>query len=258
MRLVFFLFCVLMFSFCKENKEALKTITSDKEQDGEQVSMANAQEVDLSIVMGKFDPSTHEAFVLIDKTHADREGLFLQKESYDAFIKMRDAAASAGIRLTIRSATRNFDYQKGIWERKWAANKKKRVGGDDRSNALNILEYSSMPSTSRHHWGTDIDLNSFENSWFESGEGLKLYEWMLANAADFGYCQVYTAKDAARPDGYNEEKWHWSYLPIAEEYFNIAKSNMTDDMISGFNGAEVAKEIGVVGKYILGIDKSCQ
>ncbi|NJK84501.1 MAG: M15 family metallopeptidase [Saprospiraceae bacterium] len=39
--------------------------------------------------------------------------------------------------------------------------------------ALKILKYSSMPGTSRHHWGTDIDLNSFSNSYFEQGEGKK-------------------------------------------------------------------------------------
>lgn len=256
MRIIYFLFLVHMLSSCKENKNELKPLIS-KTVDDAQIPV-KVKDVDLSIVMGKFDPSAHDAFVLIDKKHADREGLYLQKEAYKSFQKMSDAAESAEIKLTIRSATRNFDYQKGIWERKWEANLEKKAGDTERSNALNILEYSSMPSTSRHHWGTDIDLNSFENSWFESGEGLKLYEWMSANAQDYGFCQVYTAKDAARPDGYNEEKWHWSFLPIADEYFKIAKAHMTDDMISGFNGAGVAKDIGVVRKYILGIDKSCK
>lgn len=257
MRVASFLLYVLMFSFCKEKTENIKPLILEPEPKLVPET-SQIQAVDLSIVMGKFDPSAHDAFVLIDKAHADREGLYLQQESYKSFQKMSEAAESEGIKLTIRSATRNFDYQKGIWERKWAANLEKTAGETEKSNALNILEYSSMPSTSRHHWGTDIDLNSFENSWFESGEGLKLYEWMLANAADYGFCQVYTAKDAARPDGYNEEKWHWSYLPIADEYFKIAKAHMTDDMISGFNGAGVAKDIGVVRKYILGIDKSCK
>lgn len=254
MRTLYFLGCIMIFSFCKSDTEQLRSTIPEIVES----SIPETKQVDLSIVTGKFDPADHSAFALIDKVHADREGLYLQVESYEAFKRMSDAASSEGIKLTIRSATRNFDYQRGIWERKWAANKKKEAGITDRSNALNILEYSSMPSTSRHHWGTDIDLNSFENSWFETGEGLKLYEWMSTNAADYGYCQVYTTKDAERPDGYNEEKWHWSYLPIADEYFNIAKSHMGNEMIKGFEGAEVAQEIGVVEKYILGIDKSCQ
>jgi len=245
---------MLIFSFCKNDTDQFEPAIVEKEE----TTKPETQQVDLSIVTGKFDPSQHEAFILIDKSHADREGLYLQKESYDSYKRMSDAANAEGIKLMIRSATRNFDYQRGIWERKWAANKKKEADITDRSNALNILEYSSMPSTSRHHWGTDIDLNSFENSWFEKGEGLKLYEWMSANAADYGFCQVYTTKGAERPNGYNEEKWHWSYLPIANEYFNIAKAHMENEMIVGFKGAEVAEEIGVVEKYILGIDKNCQ
>ena len=44
---------------------------------------------------------------------------------------------------------------------------------DSISAVKEIMKYSSMPSTSRHHWGTDIDLNSLENSYFEKGEGKK-------------------------------------------------------------------------------------
>lgn len=254
MRLIGFIVCVFLFSFCNEKNEELKPILEISEEHTAQES----EQVDLSIVMGKFDPAAHDSFVVIDRAHADREGLYLQRATYRAFQKMNEAAEAEGINLTIRSATRNFDYQRGIWERKWAANLERENGISKQSNAKNILEYSSMPSTSRHHWGTDIDLNSFENSWFESGEGLTLYDWMVEHAASYGFCQVYTAKDSDRPNGYNEEKWHWSYLPIANEYYTLAKSHMEDDMIKGFKGAEVAKEIGVVDKYILGIDKSCK
>ncbi len=255
MRVVLLLCFVFSVSFCKNNIEQLDPITEIKEV---LHAPTQKQEVNLSMVMGNYEPSTHESFTLIDKSHADREGLYLQKEAYTAFQEMSKAAEAEGIKLTIRSATRNFDYQRGIWERKWAANLKNKIGASNKSNALNILEYSSMPSTSRHHWGTDIDLNSFENSWFESGEGLVLYNWMEEHAGNYGFCQVYTAKDSERPNGYNEEKWHWSYLPIADEYYKLAKEHMSDDMISGFSGAGLAKEIKVVDKYILGIDKSCQ
>ena len=49
-----------------------------------------------------------------------------------------------------------------------------------------------MPSTSRHHWGTDIDLNSLNNSYFSSGKGLKEYDWLTTNANHYGFYQVYT------------------------------------------------------------------
>lgn len=258
MRLTFFAIIGLMFFSCKEIKEGKDISEPTVREEVEANIKPQTNDVDLSIVMGKFEPSEHPSFQLIDKIFADREGLYLQKETYESFKQMSAAAVKQGIKLTIRSATRNFEYQRGIWERKWDANKKNQQDINAKTNALKILEYSSMPSTSRHHWGTDIDLNSFENSWFESGEGLKLYNWMIENAKDYGFCQVYTPKDDSRPEGYNEEKWHWSYLPIANEYFKIAEEHVKDGMITGFKGAEVAENIGVVEKYILGIDKSCK
>lgn len=218
----------------------------------------------LDYLMGKFNPAKDTAFTEIALQHADRKDLYMRKDAYRAFQQMFDAAKKDSIRLVIRSAARNFKRQKAIWEGKWAGSRK--LSGNVNAakkypkampRALKILEFSSMPSTSRHHWGTDIDLNNFNNQYFEKGRGLKEYEWLTANAEKFGYCQVYTAKDAARPEGYNEEKWHWSYLPIAKQLTELARREMTDAQIKGFKGAEVAQEIGVVEKYILGINRDC-
>ena len=115
-----------------------------------------------------------------------------------------------------------------------------------------------MPGSSRHHWGTDIDLNAFENSWFESGEGLKLYNWLQANAANYGFCQVYTKKGNARPTGYEEEKWHWSFKPLASQFTAFAKTNLKADAFSGFKGAKTAKAVNIVNDYMLGINPKCQ
>jgi LAS superfamily LD-carboxypeptidase LdcB len=114
-----------------------------------------------------------------------------------------------------------------------------------------------MPGSSRHHWGTDIDLNDLVNSAFESGHGKKTYEWLSANASKYGFCQPYTFKDDKRPSGYNEEKWHWSFVPVSKLLTEFASKNLRDEMITGFQGAEVAKEIGVVEKYVLGINRQC-
>ncbi len=219
---------------------------------------------DLNYIMGKFDPTQHPDFVLIAPEYADREGMYLHKATYAAFEQMYSDARKEGIKLVIRSATRNFEAQKRIWENKWTGVTK--IESDEnaaettpnpKERALKILRYSSMPSTSRHHWGTDIDLNSFSNSYFEQGEGKKLYDWLLANAAKYGFCQPYTAKGEARPHGYEEERWHWSYLPIAKPLTKLAANSLTDNMVQGFKGAETATEIGVVKKYILGINQDC-
>lgn len=220
--------------------------------------------ITLDYIMGKFDPVTHPDFVRVDPPYSDGNDRYLHKETWGAFKKMYEAAKKEGVRLEIRSATRNFAAQKGIWEAKWTG--KRLVDGgenlakttpDPKERALKILRWSSMPSSSRHHWGTDIDINAFENSYFEKGKGLEEYTWLVEQGPRFGFCQPYTPKGAARPDGYNEEKWHWSYLPLAKKLSDQAQLRLKDEMIQGFEGASAAKKIGIVEKYVLGINKEC-
>ncbi len=216
-------------------------------------------------LMGKFDPSTHPDFTSIPAKYRDEEIRYIRKDVLEAFIKMYEAAAKDGVYIKIRSATRNFENQKRIWENKWTG---KTILEDnvnaaqdiknDIERAKKILQYSSMPGTSRHHWGTDMDFNSFDNKWFESGEGLKIYLWLSANASQYGFCQPYTKHGTDRNTGYYEEKWHWTYMPISEQLTELAASSLTNDMISGFLGSDTAVEIDVVKNYILGISPSCK
>ena len=227
------------------------------------LSSAEGDGITLDFVMGKFEPRNHPDFTSIEKKYASRGGLLMQKKAYEAFKNMYNEALKDGVKLQIRSATRNFVYQKGIWERKWTGQTK--VGGknlaksiaDPTQRAKKILRYSSMPGSSRHHWGTDIDLNSFENGWFTSGEGLKLYKWLQTNAANYGFCQVYTQKGPLRPTGYEEEKWHWSYKPLASQYTKFSREKSSADKFSGFKGAESAQAVNIVNHYVLGINPAC-
>jgi D-alanyl-D-alanine carboxypeptidase len=215
-------------------------------------------------LMGKFDPAKHPDFTLIPTQYGSKADMYLRKDVFEAYLKMHAAAKADGVNLLIISATRPFNYQKGIWEAKW--NGSRPVDGKDlsktipdpKTRALKILEYSSMPGTSRHHWGTDFDLNDLEDEYFQSGEGKKVYEWLSAHAAEYGFCQVYTPKGPERPHGYNEEKWHWSYVPVARQLSDFAAQHLKDEMITGFQGAETAKAIGVVEKYVLGVNPACR
>jgi len=219
--------------------------------------------ITIDYLMGKFEPNNDKRFVTVDKAHADRAGLYLRKETYAAFLKMTEAAKQDGINFIIKSATRNFNYQKGIWERKWTG--KTKINGKDINKitrevgdkARIILQFSSMPGSSRHHWGTDFDLNAFNNSYFEEGKGLKEYEWLTANASKFGFCQPYTPLGKGRPNGYEEEKWHWSYIPISKTLTEQAGLRITNEMIQGFEGDFTAQSINVVDNYILGINRDC-
>ncbi len=225
---------------------------------------ASAQISDsLQYVLGKFEPSSHPDFVKVPVSSADKEGMYLRKDALDSFRSMAESAAADGIQLRVISATRNFNHQKRIWESKW--NGDRLVNGknlkqsipDPALRAKEILRYSSMPGTSRHHWGTDIDINSLSSSYFKSGKGRKEYEWLAMNAHKFGFCQVYSTKNTDRPNGYEEEEWHWSYLPAAKRFQAYHSKHVTEDKLVGFEGAGSLSMKEISG-YVSGISPTCK
>jgi LAS superfamily LD-carboxypeptidase LdcB len=208
-------------------------------------------------LLGQFDPATHADFVRIDQQWAAGSAIhgYLRKEAYEAFVRMARAAAQDGVTLTIISATRTFDRQKAIWENKW--NGKVNVEGvdlrtvkDPTERARRILRFSSMPGTSRHHWGTDFDLNALENEYFESGEGLRVYRWLQTHAATFGFCQPYTNKATGR-SGYEEEKWHWSYVPLSADFLQRYNELVQPGDLTGFAGSDA--DVNPIGEYVNGV-----
>lgn len=247
MRLIILLFTGLLFLGCNSNQAS-----SDEKQSAEAASQTDSLTIDTSqdFVTGQFDFRSHQDFTEITSQHG-YDDIYLQKETYQAFKKMFEAAEKDGITLTIISGTRNFEAQKSIWERKWQNSDSTTALG----KAQGILEYSSMPMTSRHHWGTDIDINDLNNSYFESGQGKKEYEWLKAHANDFGFYQPYTNKSLNGRTGYNEEKWHWSYMPLAGAYLTYYNRHISNADITGFEGSELANEINMVKNYVNGVSQ---
>ncbi len=226
------------------------------------VNLAIGQSSEKEYLLGRFDEKKDTRFVRLSDEYAKGSavGKYLRKETYEAFVKMAEAAQKDGVNLFIISATRNYEAQKSIWENKWEG--RTLVEGKNLTTITNLSErarmillYSSMPGTSRHHWGTDMDLNALENSYFESGDGLKIYQWLLIHSAEYGFCQPYTSKAQGRT-GYEEEKWHWSYLPLSSELLKKYVKNVLYSDIKGFKGSEIAQSIKVIEKYVDGV--SCK
>lgn len=211
-------------------------------------------QVPINDLLGKIEPSSDKRFEKISAPYTRRSDIYLRAEVYAAFKKMHEAAQKAGVKLVILSATRTFDQQTSIWNGKWQ--RFAAATPDPESRARKILEYSSMPGSSRHHWGTDIDLNDLNNPSFNPGGAhQKVYEWLVAHAGEFGFGQPYTA---GRDRGYFEERWHWSYLPLAKSFLQEYNTIMSDTLFSGFSGAELARKIGIVENYVNGINPNCK
>lgn len=210
-------------------------------------SFVRIPEFEKNDLLGDIDPAKHRDFDKLRAKYSSKES-YLREEVYDAFKDMWKAAQADGIELTIVSATRNRTYQKGIWNRKWLS-----FGGAEEDRAGRILQYSSMPGTSRHHWGTDIDINNLENSYFESGQGALEYAWLQKNAAKFGFYQPYTAFTSFRDSGYREEKWHWSYYPTASRIQRAYLLLVDYNDLRGFMGDAYAEKLDVINNYVMGV-----
>lgn len=213
---------------------------------------------------GKFDPTQREDFVLIPSLYTRGPGkMYMRKEALEAYLAMEQKAKKDGIELRIASATRNFDYQKELWNKKWSGTTL--VDNQDLSESIQsgedrfekILEYSATPGISRHHWGTEIDINAATPEYFETATGKKVYEWLAVNAPSFGFCQTYNKKDEIRKTGYNEEKWHWSYLPLAKNFLQEYKNLIKEEDIKGFFGDAYAINFDLINDYVLSINPDC-
>ena len=161
---------------------------------------------------------------LMGKTDIELEGkgFNLRPLAHDAFVEMKKAAYSDGIELKVVSSYRNFTRQEAIWERKY-----ERYTEEDGMEPLQaidkIVEYSTVPGTSRHHWGTDIDIvdgyrkvegDVLIPSKFESGGPYEDFKkWMDENANIFDFYLVYT--DDPKRKGFKYEPWHYSFAPIS-------------------------------------------
>ncbi|WP_420602529.1 M15 family metallopeptidase [Flagellimonas sp.] len=150
------------------------------------------------------------------------KGINLRKEAFEAFEKMKKAAYADGFDIKMVSSFRDFYRQEGIWERKYL-----RFTEDDGMKPLDaidkIIEYSTIPGTSRHHWGTDIDIidgypktsgDVLVPEKFEAGGPFADFKvWLDENSERFGYYLVYT--DEPKRRGFKYEPWHYSYAPIS-------------------------------------------
>lgn len=172
----------------------------------------------------------------------------LRKEAHDAFLEMKKAAYSDGMDLKIVSSYRNFYRQEAIWERKYLQYSEEK--GMSKLDAIEkIIEYSTIPGTSRHHWGTDIDIIDgypkttgdvlVPEKFGDGGPFSLLKKWMDENANKFGFYLVYT--DNPKRKGFKYEPWHYSYAPISIPMLkafrrkNIFKLILEEDIIGKEN-----------------------
>ena len=161
-----------------------------------------------------------------------------ERETAAAFQALVRRAEERGFELRIASAFRGYDRQVRILNDKWAGARPvtdgegrllERTQYDDQEWLNLILRFSALPGTSRHHWGTDLDIwdastvdedyrvQLVPSEYGPSGPFCEITCWldelMAADDAE-GFFKPY-AEDRG---GIAPEAWHISYRPAALQY----------------------------------------
>ncbi|MEV3828710.1 M15 family metallopeptidase [Aeromonas allosaccharophila] len=154
-----------------------------------------------------------------------------------AFNDMQVAAAYEGFNLQAASSWRSFERQLAIWNGKWRGERPLLDANSEPIDALQlceterlhaILRWSALPGTSRHHWGTDLDIYdpdclpadtklALEPWEYEAGGWFAdLSEWLSDHMSDFGFFLPY-AKPVGAGSGVAYEPWHISFSLESDE-----------------------------------------
>ena len=130
---------------------------------------------------------------------------------------MQAEAKKEGIHIQIVSAYRSYERQKQIFNAKFSRYTKRGLSGTDA--VKKIIEYSTIPGTSRHHWGTDIDIIDAKakqpknvltpRNYDEDGPYCEMKMWLNEHSEKFGFYIVYTNNPKRK--GFHPEPWHFSY-----------------------------------------------
>lgn len=199
--------------------------------------------MNIEILLGK----TTEHLVPLEGTK-----FFIHHLMLHDFLKLKRDAEAAGFELQIASAFRDHARQLGIWNAKV---KGERAVLNDLGEKLDptqlsptelmhaILRWSALPGTSRHHWGSDIDIFDAKTQKLEdvklipaecqgTGPASVLHEWLdsaMAQDCTYGFYRPYkTDRGGVAP-----ERWHISYWLISRRIvdiftYSIFKKNLED------------------------------
>lgn len=125
----------------------------------------------------------------------------LSPEAADAWLAMRGAAETAGVRLLLISGFRSIERQTEIVRRKLEAG----------AILEDVLTVSAYPGHSEHHTGRAVDIGSPDCAHLtEAFETTREFLWLAEHAAGFGFVLSYPRDN---PHGIAFEPWHWCLTP---------------------------------------------
>ncbi len=150
-------------------------------------------------VIKRIDGITYvDGIMIANKTYSLPEGYDpgIRKEAADALAEMQEAAAAEGISLFVVSGYRSYQTQKTVY-----------AGWADRDGEEQADTYSSRAGHSDHQTGYTFDLNSLEQSFAYTKEGI----WLAEHCDEFGFIIRYP-EGKEMYTGYVYEPWHVRFV----------------------------------------------
>ena len=150
-----------------------------------------------------------------------------RQEAADALAEMQNAAAAEGMSLFVVSGYRSYYRQEEVY-----------AGWANRDGTEKADTYSSRAGHSDHQTGYTFDLNSLDQSFAYTQEGI----WLAEHCAEFGFIIRYPEGKEAYT-GYIYEPWHVRWVGVdkakkltesglsLEEYYGIPSDyNVSGDV----------------------------
>lgn len=201
----------------------------------------------------------------LSQTHIfARDGVQLQREALNALEALTSDASRAGLDLGVASSYRDFDRQALIFNGKLRGQRPVR---DDNDRILireqypatewlyAILRFSALPGTSRHHWGTDLDV--FDRSTLRGDLQLTvsesrtvfadLHSWLderMAQDKSYGFFRPY----AIDRGGVSPEPWHLSYAPLAAAYEKTLAPALWREVLAELD--DVLDDVSIIDRHL--------
>ncbi len=203
-------------------------------------------------------------------------GPLLHVCAWESFQRLQEKALQQGFHLKIESGWRPFERQLSIWNRKARGELTLLDAHGKPINALAlsplermwaILRWSALPGTSRHHWGTDLDISDsaavppdYEVQLTPAevnagGPFAPMHEWldkMIASHSCEGFFRPFLPNHGC----IQPERWHLSHAPSARQMQSRFREDTLKDLLIQ-NEVELLEPILGHLDHILSLSMRC-
>lgn len=141
----------------------------------------------------------------IVKCESPIEAVWLEKETYDAFLRMNEQIKLRGYELLLESGYRSLEHQQRVMDEIQEEN------GEEYAK-----QYVALPGTSEHHTGLALDFVILDNGIIVEGVDMKNHpvtRLVHEIAPNYGFILRYP-EGKEEITGYNAEPWHLRFVGL--------------------------------------------